>query len=92
MLANYLALISALYLIARRARQLTIAFFPSTRQALLAKDALLRLLRLNSDLFIRTLMLVLCLSWFQRLASGLGENIIAANLLLLWHSLLQATP
>lgn len=46
------------------------------------KTAFYQLLFLNRDLFIRTLLLTLCFSYFQRLGAQLGSETLAANALL----------
>lgn len=49
----------------------------------LAPEALLRLMRINRDLFLRTVALLGCFAGFARLGAGQGDMILAANALLL---------
>ena len=50
---------------------------------MLARPALLRLLRVNGDIFLRTLCLVASFGWFAHRGASLGDTILAANALLL---------
>lgn len=56
---------------------------PVDWRAILASDALLRLLRVNSDIFLRTLCLLGAFGWFAHQGAGLGDAVLAANALLL---------
>ncbi len=89
-IGNYIAIISGLLLAYQHSRRLDVSFLPPGWATIINPNELLRLLYLNSNLFVRTILLVGCFSWFQRLASGLGENYIAANVLLLWLLTLAA--
>ncbi|AKM31666.1 MATE family efflux transporter [Pandoraea faecigallinarum] len=50
---------------------------------LVERSALWRLLRLNLDIFLRTLFLQLAFAWFARVGARLGDTTLAANALLL---------
>jgi MATE family multidrug resistance protein len=50
---------------------------------ILERRAAFRLLAVNRDIFIRTLCLVGSFGWFAHLGAGLGDDILAANALLL---------
>ena len=52
-------------------------------QTILERQALIRLMSANSDIFIRTLCLVFSLSYFTALSTGMGEIVLAANAILL---------
>lgn len=60
---------------------------PSLHQ-LLSKQELTALFRLNSDIFIRTLMLVATTAFFTRQSASLGVVVIAANSILMQMQLL----
>lgn len=81
--AAYLALVVSLVLIARRQLAHSLNFFTPDWRRILHWQDIKALLGLNRDLFIRTLSLTLCLSWFNRLASHLGDTVLAANVILL---------
>ena len=49
----------------------------------LERRALLRLLAVNGDIFIRTLCLVASFGWFAHCGAALGDDVLAANALLL---------
>jgi multidrug resistance protein, MATE family len=49
------------------------------RHRLLNRDELARLMRLNRDIFIRTVLLVSSFTWFTRLGSLQGDVVLAAN-------------
>ena len=83
-IASYLALAVALFLITRRERHFGQVFFRPDWARVFRLSEIRRLLALNRDLFLRTLLLAFCLAWFSRLASQLGDRYLAANVLLLW--------
>jgi MATE family multidrug resistance protein len=49
----------------------------------LEREALFRLLRVNGDIFLRTLCLVASFGWFAHLGARQGDTVLAANALLL---------
>ena len=55
------------------------------RKVLLQWDALLRFLRINGDIFLRTLCLTLAFAFFYRQSAGLGDLILATNVILLQY-------
>lgn len=81
--ANYLALGVSLVLVYRAQHSHQLFFFRPDWQRIFQWQEIRVLLSLNRDLFIRTAMLVLCLSWFQRLASALADDVLAANIVLM---------
>ncbi len=83
-IASYLALAVGLSLIARRNRHFGQAFFRPDWPRIFRLAEIRQLLALNRDLFIRAVLLAFCLSWFERLASQLGNTYLAANVILLW--------
>jgi MATE family multidrug resistance protein len=56
---------------------------PVDWRQILERRAVARLLAVNRDIFIRTLCLVASFGWFAHLGAGLGDEILAANALLL---------
>lgn len=54
-------------------------------QALLQWEALSNFLRINSDIFLRTLCLTLAFAFFYRQSTGLGELVLATNVILLQY-------
>jgi multidrug resistance protein, MATE family len=64
-------------------RQRPIGLPPLAWRALLAPAALARLVRVNRDIFIRTLCLLSAFAWFAHLGAGEGDVILAANAILL---------
>jgi MATE family multidrug resistance protein len=54
-------------------------------QALLQWDALSNFLRINIDIFVRTLCLTLAFAFFYRQSTGLGELVLATNVILLQY-------
>jgi MATE family multidrug resistance protein len=53
------------------------------RRRILDRSRLAALLRVNRDIFIRTLCLVLAFAWFTRSGAALGDVLLAANAVLL---------
>jgi len=83
-IANALAFTAAVLLVVQYQKKQGTYFFSPNWQRVFQWLELRELLLLNRDLFIRTLMLALCLSWFQRLGKQLGVEISAANIVLLY--------
>lgn len=54
-------------------------------RVLLEWEALSRFLRINSDIFLRTLCLTLAFAFFYRQSTGLGELVLATNVILLQY-------
>lgn len=74
----------ALMLISRRLGLNLLQLWPTAQQRQqLTISHLLPLLRLNRDIFIRTLLLTLSFSWLTRLSASQGTVLLAANTLLL---------
>lgn len=55
------------------------------RAVLLKWEALLRFLQINGDIFLRTLCLTLAFAFFYRQSTGLGDLILATNVILLQY-------
>lgn len=55
------------------------------KKVLFQWDALVRFLRINGDIFLRTLCLTLAFAFFYRQSAGLGELILATNVILLQY-------
>jgi len=79
-LAQYLGLIGALLLFARRYRAMLQAI---RKQALRNVDEIKRFFNVNRDIFIRTLCLIFAFSFFTAKSAELGEDILAVNTILL---------
>ena len=78
-IADYSALILAIYLVKKLFRRYGVIWniqFPS-------RDSVARLLTLNRDIFIRSLLLQLCFSFMTFYGARLGEVTLAANAVLL---------
>ncbi|MEO0726223.1 MAG: MATE family efflux transporter, partial [Bacteroidota bacterium] len=54
-------------------------------KVLLQWEALVRFLRINGDIFLRTLCLTLAFAFFYRQSAGLGDLILATNVILLQY-------
>ena len=79
-LAEYLAMLCGFYLLRT---QISTALSHYNRARLLARDALLKLFTVNSNIFIRTLCLLFAFSYFTAKSASQGEVILAANAILL---------
>lgn len=80
--AQYVGLIAGIVLLLYR--------YPWIREnieskVLLQWEALLRFLRINGDIFLRTLCLTLAFAFFYRQSAGLGDLILATNVILLQY-------
>ncbi len=79
-LAEYLAMLCGFYLLRTQIRNAINHF---NRARLLARDALLKLFTVNTNIFIRTLCLLFAFSYFTAKSASQGEVILAANAILL---------
>lgn len=79
LLANVLGTAYALRLATRSMGQLHLFDW----QRLIRADEIVKLLRLNRDIWIRTTLLALSFAWITRLSTQQGELILAANVILL---------
>ena len=79
-LAEYLAMLCGFYLLRT---QISTAISHYNRTRLLARDALVKLFTVNSNIFIRTLCLLFAFSYFTAKSASQGEVILAANAILL---------
>ena len=79
-LAEYLAMCLGFYLLRR---PILTAFGHYNRARLLERTALLKLFSANTNIFIRTLCLLLAFSYFTAKSASQGEVILAANAILL---------
>lgn len=82
LIASYLSLGYGLWLAFRRIRVLLPADWRPKRDRLMNAVELGRMLALNRDIFIRTLLLIGGFVWMMRLGSLLGDDVLAANVVL----------
>lgn len=78
--AQYLGLVVAIVIIGIKYRYLIADL---KLKLLLKKKAFLQFLNINRDIFIRTLFLTFAFAFFHSQSSGLGEQILAINIILL---------
>ena len=83
LLAALLGLAYGAWLARARIAHLLPASWRPDRARLTKRDELLRLMALNRDIFIRTMLLIGSLAWMTRLGSMQGDVILAANVVLL---------
>ncbi|MEM1421002.1 MAG: MATE family efflux transporter [Pseudomonadota bacterium] len=83
LIASVLGLLYGLWIARARIRVLVPASWRPSRDRLLKRDELLRLLALNRDIFIRTLLLIGGFAWMTRMGSMQGDVILAANVVLM---------
>ncbi len=77
--AQYCGLILAVYFLFSRYR-VYIRRFPLTR--ILKTEAIIRFFKVNSDIFVRTVLLLLVLAFFTNISAKNGNNILAINTIL----------
>jgi MATE family multidrug resistance protein len=80
LIAEYLAVFCGVFLLRK---PINAALKISSWKKVIERSALTRLMKANSDIFIRTLCLVFSLSYFTALSASMGEVILAANAILL---------
>ena len=80
LISEYAALAFMLYLMRE---QLTPALSRVDKNSLLEANALKRLLKLNGDIFIRTLLLVSCFFYFNASSGKFSSTVFAANVILM---------
>ncbi len=78
LVAAWLGLGFGLWRARQRIRELMPDWVPE-RHRLLNRQELGRLMRLNRDIFIRTMLLIGCFTWMTRLGSMRGDVVLAAN-------------
>lgn len=81
-LAAYIGLAYGLWLVSGRMRAIRASEWRLDWARILQRAELARLMALNMDIFIRTVLLVLAFVWMMRLGSGLGDATLAANVVL----------
>lgn len=81
-LASYAGLGYALWLAQGRAAAVRPAGWRPEAARILKRDELARLMALNRDIFVRTLLLIGSFAWMTRLGSTLGDAVLAANVVL----------
>ncbi len=79
-IAEYAALVAGLAIVLRRLGRDGTAW---QLRRLLRRDRLLAMLRVNSDIFIRTICLISAFAWFTAAGARLGDVTLAANAILL---------
>lgn len=84
-LASGTGLAYGLWLARAQGRRLDAAWRPD-RARLLRRDELLRVMALNRDIFIRTVLLTLSFAWITRLGAQAGDLTLAVNVVL-WQFL-----
>ncbi|UJF24134.1 MATE family efflux transporter [Suttonella sp. R2A3] len=89
-IANLLALSYGLWAVNTRQHSFQLNFLRPDWSRILRWQEIRAVLSLNRDLLIRSTMLVLCISWFSRMGNTLGENILAANVVLFWFLYIAA--
>lgn len=83
LLANMLGTIYALQLVKRQLHIQGQSLLPKNWQRLLHRAEISKLLQLNRDIWVRTVILTLAFAWVMRLSAQQGERILAANVILL---------
>ncbi len=86
-IAAFGGLCYGLWLAAGRARAIRPAGWRADPRRILARPALLAVMTLNRDLFLRTLALTACFAWMTRQGAALGDATLAANVVL-WQFLM----
>lgn len=81
-LASVIGLGYGLWLARRRIRALLPPEWRPERARVLKRDELIRMMALNRDIFIRTLLLIGAFAWMTRLGSLQGDVTLAANVVL----------
>lgn len=79
-ISEVIAALVGLYVILRAIRQRGGSW---DRQRILRRDRLLALLRVNFDIFIRTVSLLFAFAYFTALGARMGDSLLAANAVLL---------
>ncbi|MEM9763448.1 MAG: MATE family efflux transporter [Pseudomonadota bacterium] len=82
-IAHAIALAYGLWRVRQRLVEILPEGWRPSRDRLLDAGELGALLRLNRDIFIRTLLLTICFAWITRLGSQQGDLVLAANGILL---------
>lgn len=80
LIAQYIGLITAIIILLRFYGNIMKQI---SRSAMIQMNALGRFFRVNRDIMIRTLMLILAFSFFTTTSAKIGDNILAVNTLLL---------
>lgn len=83
LLANILGAVYAFMLVTKTLNRLGQPLLPIDWQRLLKTDELKKLMHLNRDIMIRTLVLTAAFTWITRLSAQQGELLLAANVILL---------
>ena len=89
-IASYLGLGYGLWLARGRLRTLLPADWRPDLARVLNRGELMRMMTLNRDIFIRTMLLVGAFAWMARLGSLQGDAILAANVVLFQFFLVSA--
>ena len=78
-IAQYSGLILAIYFLTRKYRQYIVAY---SINIILKTEEITRFFKVNTDIFIRTILLLLTLAFFTNISAKNGDNILAVNTLL----------
>ena len=89
-IASYLGLAYGLWLARGRLAVLLPESWRPDLSRVLRRDELIRMMALNRDIFIRTLLLISGFLWVARLGSLQGDAILAANVVLLQFFMISA--
>ena len=89
-IASYLGLAYGLWLVRGRLTTLLPEGWRPDIARIMRRDELAQMMALNRDLFIRTLLLISGLMWVTRLGSLQGDEILAANVVLLQFLMISA--
>lgn len=81
-IAYYLSLLVSVYLILRHYKTYQSPLLLKLK-SVFSLEKMKQIFKINSDLFIRSLLLCLCINWIQRLSNLQGAQIMAANTILL---------
>ena len=79
-IAQYSGFLLAIYFLLTKYKVYFIRF---SLAMVLKRDAIIRFFKVNSDIFIRTILLLLTISFFTNMSAKSGDNILAVNTLLL---------
>ncbi len=79
-IAQYLGVLFALFLLLKKYRP---SFIKISFEQIFQLNTISEFLSLNFDIFIRTLALIFCFSFFTIVSAGFGDNTLAANTILL---------
>lgn len=89
-IASVLGVVYGLWLARARVRLILPPTWRPDPARLLKRDELVRMMTLNRDIFIRTILLVGAFAWVARLGSLQGDDVLAANVVLFQFFMVSA--